>query len=236
MVRYEDPPGQIKHLRFGKISDKAYESLIGFPGVKSIVLHTRGAKGEHPHWHVWWEGDKPITNQTIRNQLKKIPEFADYAGQNDWSFRNHDSWVAWAKYVTENLSHKVLLGYKDIATISEQAKTITLALTPATPATPIIPGPVIKVVKSQSRMRWDEKICFDAETRLGWKRNAEFSLASLEDGLAQKNVEKQVSSFMSMRINNNDGVKYARNLMYEFGDEDVKDYMERKVWEKISWI
>lgn len=234
MVRSDDPPGAVKHLRFGKISELAYESLIGFPGVKSVVLHTHGAKGEHPHWHVWWEGDKPVTNQTIRNHLKKIPAFADYNGQNDWSFRNHDSWNAWAKYVTENLSHKVLLGYKDIAAISEQAKIITLA-SPASLPTPVIPGPGVRVVKSQSRQRWDEKICSDAETRLGWKRNNEFSLYSFENGDVYKLIEKQVSSFMKMRFNNNDGVKYARNLLYEFGDDDVREFMERKVWEKISW-
>ena len=231
----KDIPGNQKHIRFGRISPELYDKLVTFPGVKSVVLHIIGKTGEHPHWHIWWEGE-PITNVTWQNRWNKFIEpLPRYYGNGDWGFRNHDSWDAWAKYVTRNVSHKVLLGYKDIATISEQARIISLA-SPETPVTPVIPGPGSKAVKSQSRMRWDEKICFDAETRLGWKRNAEFSLSSLEDGLAQKQVERQVSSFMVMRINNNDGVKYARNLMYEFGDEDVKEYMERKVWEKISWI
>lgn len=237
MVRSEDPPGQIKHLRFGKISDEAFTALSGYPGIKSIVLHTRGAKGEHPHWHVWYEGDKAITNQTIRNQLKKLPAFATYSGQNDWSFRNHDSWDAWAKYVCENLSHKVLLPFKDIETVSEKARIITLA-TPATLPTPVIPGPVAKAVKSQTRMRWDERICLDAETRLGWKRDSQFSLASYEDHAVDVHgqIERQVFSFMRGRINNMEAVKYARNLLYEFADEDLKDYLQRKVWEKISWF
>ena len=233
MVRSEDPPGVLKHLRFGKISSEAYEALIGYPGVKSIVLHTHGVKGEHPHWHVWWEGDKPVTNQTVRNQLKKLPAFESYSGQNDWSFRNHDSFETWADYVVKNLSHKVLLNYRDLEDRSEKAKVLPIVISP--PPTPIIPAPV-RVVKAQSRLRWDERICMDAETRLGWKRNGEFSLASLEANLAYKQVEKQVTSFMRGRFNNNEGVKYARNLLYEFGDEDVKDYTERKVWEKISWI
>lgn len=49
-------------------------------------------------------------------------------------------------------------------------------------------------------------------------------------------LKKQVFSFMRGRINNYEGVKYARNLLYEFADEDLKEYLERKVWEKISWI
>lgn len=234
MVRYEDPPGQIKHLRFGKISDEAYTVLSEYPGVKSIVLHTHGAKGEHPHWHVWYESDKLVTNQTVRNHLKKLPVFSSYSGQNDWSFRNHDSWESWAKYVCENPSHKVLLVYKDISTISDKARTITL-VPPATLPIPVTPG---SVVKSKSRMRWDERICSDAETRLGWKRDCQFSLASYEDYAVDvhKQIETQVFTFMRGRINNMEGVKYARNLLYEFADDDLKDYLQRKVWEKISWF
>lgn len=236
-ANYEDPPGTLKHIRFGKISPQLYDLLVTFPGVKSVVLHKFGKKGEHPHWHIWWEGEAPITNQTWRNRWNKFIEpLPKFSGNGDWSFRNHNSWENWAKYVTVNLSHQVLLGYNDIHTLSEQARTITLVPPPGHPQTPVIPLGPVRVIKSQSRMRWDEKICHDAETRLGWKRNIQFSLAALESGLAQKQVEKQVSSFMVMRINNNDGVKYARNLMYEFGDDDVRDYMERKVWEKISWI
>ena len=97
---------------------------------------------------------------------------------------------------------------------------------------------------AKSRLRWDEKICHDAETRLKWKRPKpgdeveayEFSLESWMDGIAQKRVEKQVASFMKMRFNNNEAVKYCRNLLYEFADDDLRDYLERKVFEKISWV
>lgn len=233
MVRSEDPPGQLKHLRFGKISEEAYTALIGFPGVKSVVLHTHGAKGEHPHWHVWWEGSKPITNQTIRNNLKKLPVFESYSGQNDWSFRNHDSFETWADYTVKNLSHKVLLSYRDIDDRSTKAKILPIVI--PTPTTPVIPGPTLKA--KTSKLRWDEKICHDAETRLNWKRDSQFSLASFEDNTVKvmKQVERQVFAFMRGRVNNMEAVKYCRNLLYEFGDDDVKDYLERKVFEKISW-
>lgn len=113
MVRYEDPPGNAKHIRFGKISEEILTALIGFPGVKSIVRHEGGSKGgsykEHPHYHVWFESEKALTNQTIRNNLKKLPEFAHFSGQQDWSFRNHDSMETWAKYVIFNSTYSVLL-------------------------------------------------------------------------------------------------------------------------------
>lgn len=228
-----DPPGTLKHIRFGKISPEIYEALVGIPGVKSVVLHKYGKKGEHPHWHVWWEGDEPITNQTWRNRAHKLPALSTLKGNPDWSIRNHDSWEAWSTYVTTNLSHEVLLPYKDIETISAQAKVITLA----SPVTPVIPGPTKKAVKSESRMRWDERICYDAETRLGWKRDSQFSLESLYDHSVDTfgKIERQVFAFMRGRVNNYEAVKYTRNLLYEFGDDDVKDYLQRKVFEKISW-
>jgi len=235
MTRSEDPPGDVKHLRFGKISETALAVLIGYPGIKSIVLHTHGAKGEHPHWHVWWIGDKPVTNQTIRDRLKKLPEFKDYSGQNDWSFRNHDSFPKWAEYVTSNLSHKVLLEYLDIAELSSKAKILPIVIgSPSgTAVTPVIPG---LPRKSPSRLRWDEKMCLDAEIRLLWKRNEQFSLQSVEYGHAIKAVQKQVISFMRARVNNNECVKYARNVLYEFGDEDVKEYLDRKIWDNFVWL
>lgn len=118
MVRSEDPPGKTKHLRFGKISPEIINALIGYPGVKSIVRHEGGTKGgsfkEHAHIHVWFESDIPITNQTVRNRLSKLPEFATHSGQNDWSFRNHDSLSNWCAYVIKNPTYSVLLTHTEI--------------------------------------------------------------------------------------------------------------------------
>lgn len=229
MTRSEDPPGAVKHLRFGKISDDALTTLKQYPGIKAIVLHTHGKKGEHPHWHVWWEGEKPVTNQTIRNNLKKLSAFSEHSGQNDWSFRNHDSFSLWADYVISNSSHSILLDYQDLST--RLPKTVPLVTSEASIQLP-------SSSKSSNRLRYDERICYDAETRLLWKRDSEFSLAAFEDHTCNVmgRVEKQVFSFMRGRINNYEGVKYARNLLYEFADDDLKEYLERKVWEKISWL
>lgn len=235
MTRSDDPPGAIKHLRFGRISPEAYEALTLYPGVKAIVLHTHGKKGEHPHWHVWWEGDS-ITCQTVRNHLKKFAPFADYSGQNDWGFRNHDSFDRWADYVLKNPSHKILMDYRDLSTRPPPKATVPIVSTGA--GGPEAAPNSHVIVKSSKRLRYDERICLDAESRLLWKRDNEFSLAAFEDPACNviRRVETQVFSFMRGRINNNEGVKYARNLLYEFANDDLKDYLERKVWEKISWL
>lgn len=97
-----------KHLRIGKVSDAALEVLKVVDGVKAIVLHKRGKKGEHPHWHVWMEvGD--ISHEAVRKRLRKHAVFGAYKGNEDWSLRDHDSYDKWSKYVMENPSAEVLL-------------------------------------------------------------------------------------------------------------------------------
>lgn len=97
-----------KHLRIGKVSESALEALKVVDGVKAIVLHKRGKKGEHPHWHVWMEvGD--ISHEAVRKRLRKHAVFATYSGNEDWSLRDHDSYDKWGRYVMDNPSAEVLL-------------------------------------------------------------------------------------------------------------------------------
>ena len=183
MVRSADPPGRVKHLRFGKTSPEIYEAIVGFPGVKSVVLHTHGAKGEHPHYHVWWEGDKEVTNQTIRNHMKKIPVFSSFSSQNDWSFRNHDSWETWASYVCSNMSHKVLLVYKDIEEISKIKSIPITVISLNIPNTPSIAGPPRPKLSISMRAkfaRYLENECF-------WKKYEEITIENAADKLQEMN-------------------------------------------------
>lgn len=227
MVRYEDSPGVEKHLRFGNYSQELYDVLVGFPGIKAIVLHTHGAKGEHPHIHVWYEADKPITNQTVRNRLKAYNDlFKSCKSQNDWSFRNHDDWDAWKNYVCSNPSHKVLLDYQDLKACSE-AKSMIVAVTPRTPADLNAPGPRT-VVAPKKRLTQSEKLIAYCVNDLKWKRDNEFNLQSYETGFAQRKVAKTMTQFLRGRFNDPQAVYILRNMLYEFADDDLKEVLEFK--------
>lgn len=108
MVRYEDPPGAVKHIVFGGIdpdNSPLVQSLKLFPGVKVGVIHLHGKKSERPHIHVWYEvpDGKEVTNVTVKNWLKAHdPLFTKLKGQQQWSFRNHDSLEDYADYVMKN--------------------------------------------------------------------------------------------------------------------------------------
>lgn len=232
MVRAEDPPGPNKHLRFGHYTEELATHLIGFPGVKSIVLHTHGAKGEHPHLHVWWSGP-PVTNQTIRNRLKAYHDiFKLLKSQNDWSFRNHDSYETWATYVQRNKTHKVLHGElplpKDI---------IQLVIpTPQSLPTPSIPAPRIKVKKLTAEERLIN-YCLREE---GFKHD-QWTLIHYETSEYKRIMHKQVSdallTYANGRLDNRQLTYMGRNIIWTFADQDLREHLT-DIWSeeaKKNW-
>lgn len=230
MVRSEDPPGNVKHLRFGRpgwCSESAVELLKQFPGVKCVVIHTHGKKGEHPHYHVWWEGEKPVTNQTIRDRLGRYnPEFKAFSGQNDWSFRNHDSWESWAAYVCDNWSHKVLLSYRDIDTISEHAPKLPIVVGPSNGPAPLQSNPPPAIVIKEKKTTMREKFIFYLERELGWKRGVR-NPSPLE-------VHDELLYFWEAAFNNPQAIVMCRHARWVFSDDDVrKDVLKAHYIRKI---
>lgn len=217
MVRSEDPPGRDKHLRFGHFTELLSSVLVGFPGVKSIVLHTHGAKGEHPHLHVWWSGEKAVTNQTIRDRLKKYNAlFLQMKSQNDWSFRNHDSYGAWATYVQRNKTHKVLHG--DLPAPEPELPTVIMS----PPQTPIIAAPVRRVKKLTA----EERLINYCKVECGFVHN-QWSLGNYELGEQRDKMitkaRRAVVAYANGRLHNNQLIAMIRNVMYVFADEDLRD-------------
>lgn len=216
MVRSEDIPGPDKHLRFGHYTEQLSALLIGFPGVKSIVLHTHGANGEHPHLHVWWSGSA-VTNQTIRNRLKAYHDtFKLLKSQNDWSFRNHESYETWAAYVQRNKTHKVLHGELPLP------KDIIELIIPS-PQTPSIPAPPPRIITK--KLNAEERLINYCITHEGLKPNqwgtAHFEDEELRDKVLQ-NVEEIVVAKSNGRLNNTQIVQQVRNVLFTFADPDLR--------------
>lgn len=229
MVRSEDPPGDVKHLRFGRPDH--LEEIKQFPGVKAIVLHKKGKTGEHPHLHVWWEGEKAATNQTIRNHFKKqFPAIFGtdlYSGQQNWSFRNHDSWEVWAKYVCGNTSHEVLLSYRDLDAVSVNAKNLIVA-TPITASKPVI---------LKKRPTAEERLIAYAVTERKWEKGNHFKNATHHNwNQVADEARECVLEYANGRVHNTQLIAMVRNLMWVFSDAENREVLSKTLGAQINFF
>jgi len=229
MVRSEDPPGVDKHLRFGKISPEIQEAIIEFPGVKAIVLHTHGRSGEHPHLHVWYESPKAVTNQTVRNHYKKLELFKDHSGQNDWSFRNHDSWETWATYVCKNPTHKVIKDYtRDGIKLSEISSTsVSGLILPALNVDPDLKTPLsLAAPKKRASESMRAKFCKYLENDCHYHRNESITMDNYPTKL--EDLVDRMTDFWENAFTTPQGAVCIEHAKYIFGNDDYRDYIRKK--------
>jgi len=234
----KDLPGVWKHLRFepGKgfsgnseeTSRQHAELLKAFPGVRAIVLHLRGQTGEHPHLHVWWESDISggIVSESVRKRLRSYNDvFTKYSGQMMWSMRNHDNYEIWCKYVCKNGSHQVLLGDELLLATSVESKQLLVA-------EPYTPQPYDKVILKKPTA--EERLIKYCES-LGWVRGDHFH-PEQGTGYWQRESKRAVIDYSNNRVNNGQLVYMVRNVMFVFGDEDVKKWLRENTGREINFF
>jgi len=220
MVSSPDIPGPDKHLRFGHYTEELATVLQTFPGVTAIVLHTHGTNGEHPHLHAWWTG-KSVTNQTIRNRLKAFnPIFQSMKSQNDWSFRNHESFPNWSNYVQKNKTHRVLYGVLPPPPLD------VIEMVIPTPATPSIPAPVrVRKLTSEEKLM---NYCIREE---GFKYN-QWGIEHWEILEYRKQAHDKVAgalvAYANGRLDNRQLTYMGRNIIYTFANEELREYLTRE--------
>lgn len=237
---YEDVPHPTKHFTFGRLTDGLSDIVSGFPGIKVIVLHTHGKKGEHPHYHIWWEGDA-VTNQTIKNRLKKYnPLFSTYNTQMHWSMRNHESFENWASYVQRNQTAKILY-VADGVTMPAPPLRDTIELIAPTPVTPAIPAPAPRIKKMTEKERLINYFIVEE----GFKQNR-YTLIHFEPGSVhiariKKEIRNGICAYATGRLSNSQMEYMGRHVMYYFADEDLREAfaedwaqaVEKKWWSRV---
>lgn len=233
MVRSEDPPGKVKHVRFGKISDDVLTNIKTFPGVKAVVLHTHGKRGEHPHYHIWWESDTAVTNQTIRNRLQAHHvTFKSFSGQNDWSIRNHDSWDKWAAYVTENPTHMVLLDYANLKELSEK-KQLPIVATGGTAeaAVPTIVKYSVQKPRRNESMR--AKFVNYLSKELHWHKES----ITLENRVSKKKeMIELLVDYWENAFTTPQGAACIEHAMWYFADEELNVELKLRAVARLNEI
>jgi len=220
MVRYEDPPGSVKHIRFGSNSPELVQLLQNFPGVKIGVEHAKGRKGsETPHIHVWYEvpDGKLVTNVTVKNWLKAYaPLFTKLSGQQAWSFRNHDSLDNFTNYVMQNQTAKVVINHTEINL--EILRTPIVAHADDGKNMPNI------VIVKEKKMSMRDKIVRELESK-GWVRG--------EKNPTKLEVFTEVFHFWENAFTIPEGERMVRYALYVFSDDIVRAGMLQVQFDKM---
>lgn len=221
MPTAKDPPAVTHHLRI-EVADLSpvIESLKVFPWSKAIVSHKDGKSGEHPHLHIFLEFERALTKVAAKDRLRKHNElFKSISGNSSWSFRPHDSYTVWCKYVCKNLSHTIIKGDEELDKIHEEAPKVPIVAD--SPIRGVAPAKVIVKKRTIS-----EKLISHCESELKWIRDTQFGLESYTAGICQKQVGKALTRFQRGKFNDPQAVCLLRNLLYEFADEDLKEYLD----------
>lgn len=221
MPTKEDIPADAHHLRLEVADLKPfYESLATFPGSKAIVIHKNGKTGEHPHLHVFFQLERKLTKVALKDRLRAHNEiFGTLKGQTMWSFRPHDNYTTWCKYVCRNLSHEIIKSDEELDKIHEETPKV-----PIVADSPIRGAPQARIIVKKRTVA--ERLVSYCEAEYKWVLNTQFTLDSYYDGTAKKMVGRALVEFTKGRFNDPQAVYMLRNLLYEFADDDLREFLK----------
>lgn len=226
MPSIKDIPSVDKHIRFEVPEiDELAKELIKFPGTHSVVQHTAGKKGEHPHLHVFYKNPKEREEKmaAVRDRIKKAPDspiMNRLYGNSQISMRAHDSYENWVKYVCENPSHAVIHGPPELYEKSEQIKKGDVLNLPLL-ANQIGPlsGKVVVVKDKKKPMR--ERFINYLESEQLWRKNFSINLSNYQEKIDE--IIKHLTEFWENAFTFPEGTRMVEHARYYFADDDVRD-------------
>lgn len=183
-----------------------------------VILHQRGKKGEHPHYHVWLPLDKQIQPKAIYERLTKHECFKEFKGNKQWSIRAHDSYEKWLAYVLKGFKgQKVILNNSGVDIIIEPE--------PPVIASPTDSVPVNTTISKKLPMR--EKFIQHLKQE-GWKENGKFSPETCSHTHEMIDViSNELTDFWKNGFTIPEGERMIRHAAYVFADGDVKEHLRR---------
>jgi len=228
MTGSKDVPALHHHLRI-EIPDLSLieQAVTAFEWTKAAVKHMGGKKGEHPHLHIFLVFEKPLTKVAAKDRLRKHHDiFKSLSGNENWSFRPHDNYEAWCRYVCKNLSHVVIKGDDLLDQIHDEIPKVPY----------VVDGPLqspscppARVIKSRIPMR--EKFIQYLERDRQWKRGKQFSM--LDQPLSwwdefENEVIDAATEYWEAAFTVPEGIRMVKHAMWVFSDEDTRSSIQIK--------
>lgn len=239
----KDIPSQTHHLRI-EIPDLSLieQAVTAFEWTQAAVKHASGKTGEHPHLHIFLNFEKTITKVAAKDRLRKHHDiFKTLSGNGNWSFRPHDNYEAWCKYVCRNISHTVIKSDDILDKVHNEALQVPLVshVPPPCPSPPST-YPCPPVVKSARRpMR--EKFIDYLERERGWKRGRQFS--QLDQPVSwweqfENEVIDAATEYWEAAFTVPEGIRMVKHAMWVFSDDDTRTTIQqynRSAIKKSLW-
>lgn len=88
------------------------------------------------------------------------------------------------------------------------------------------------VVVKKARLTLAERFINYCETELRWKRDGQFGLDNYHKTVEL--VTREMTSYLRAKFNDPQGIIIARNALYEFADENLKEVLENRFTDKIK--
>lgn len=218
------------HTRFGPPVKDAFVEWIKANSSKYIVAQEKGTLLENTHYHACYEVSVGV--DSIR---KKLCEMSKALGLTVAKGKANAYYGAVKEctdesYVVKEGNIIEVSGYDNVQALIDEGKRkfirpVSGAAAPVTPRAQV-------VVVQRSRMTIAEKFIAHCETVLGWRRDNTFGLDNYEQ--AKKKVTREMVGFLRGKFNDPQGVVIARNCLYEFANEDLKDYLQDHYPDKIK--
>lgn len=212
-----DPITPMKHIRFGQPCPELLEALLTFPGIKAIVLHKRGKKEEHPHYHTFYEGES-VTSATLKNRLARHSTHIASAAKTNgfWRCAAHDSWERWANYVMGNPSAEILLDNPDTP-LPPVAEVPIVAATPSAAAVVVMKPPTKREPQRVQFVRYLKSI--------GWTDGC-IKFGYIHDKCDE--IVKELTEWSENAFTTPNGAAIVQHVLFHFSDTECRNIIVQK--------
>lgn len=234
MSKSKDPPAPAHHLRIELSNlDEVTASLVSYQYARAVVKHIAGRTGEHPHLHVFLQWEKPITKVGAKDRLRKLPGFASLHGNGDWSFRPHDSYANWCKYVAANISALSIKSDEDLDQAFEETPKVPIVSSPLN--APGAPAAITRVQTVKSRLTAEQRLIRYIEIEKGWLVGQKFTI---HHDVAKMTTEarKAVIEYSNGRVHNTQLIAMTRNVLFVFGTDEFQEYLKDQIGARLEII
>lgn len=216
------------HIRFKPAIKDFAVAWIAKKSEKYIISEEIGVKDEGLHYHACFM--TTLTDSAIRKAFcdasKKLNiPVAKGKGNGVYGSTKPCTSEAYVCKAGKIISCK---GY-DEAQIAEFAREGAIKFAHKIPV-PVVATPttIREVVARKARLTITERLCLHAENELKWKRDEHWTMEHYSSNICQRECAKHITQYLRAKFNDPQAVIYIRNLMYEFADEELKEYLEKR--------